>query len=78
MSLLSEQQINDLASIVIDECGSRLTDDQLTEHIYLLLENIAGCEQCHSMNDEIVDRVFHEIKRQYNESTNKENRDPET
>ncbi|MGI9288222.1 MAG: hypothetical protein ACR2P1_22750 [Pseudomonadales bacterium] len=73
MCLLTYQQINDLATIVIKEHGSSLADDQLTESIYLLLEEIAGFEQCHSGADDESDHVVQQIKRRYDEQNCREN-----
>ena len=72
MCLLADHQIKDLASMVTDECGCLLMDDQLTENIFQLLENIAGFEQ-NQVGGDGVDRLVHEIKRHYYEQNGQEN-----
>ncbi len=67
MQTITDQQITQLASIVAEDCGSSLTDDQLKEYIYLLLENIAGFEQLLSNSDDQVDRIVQLIKRRYHD-----------
>ena len=57
MSLLTPDQIQDLAVIVLEECGSCLSDDELTDEIALLLEDIAGFE---TASDEVVRQMINE------------------
>ena len=72
MSLLTPDQIQDLAVIVLEECGSCLSDDELTDEIALLLEDIAGFE---TASDELVSDVinqsrshYHDISKQHEEN----------
>ena len=72
MSLLTQDQIQDLAVIVLEECGSCLSDDELTDEIALLLEDIAGFE---TDSDQVVRQVinqarshYHDISKQHEEN----------
>ena len=72
MSLLTTDQIQDLAVIVLEECGSCLSDDELTDEIALLLEDIAGFE---TASDKVVRQVinqarshYHDISKQHEET----------
>ncbi len=72
MSLLTTDQIQDLASIVLEECGSCLSYDELTDEIALLLEDIAGFE---TASDDAVRQVinqassyYHAIRNQHEEA----------
>jgi len=72
VSLLTADQIQDLASIVLEECGSCLSDDELTEEIALLLEDIVGFE---TASDQLIRQVinlarshYHDICKQHEES----------
>ncbi len=62
MSLLTADQIEDLASIVLEECGSCLSDDELTEEIALLLEDIASFE---TAADDAVRQVLNQARSYY-------------
>ena len=62
MSLLTTNQIHDLAVIVLEECGPCLSDDELTEQIGLFLEDIAGFE---TASEQVVGRVINQIRSYY-------------
>ena len=72
MSLLTTDQIQDLAVIVLEECGSCLSDDELAEGIAFLLEDVAGFETasedvvCHVINQ--ARSHYHDISKQHAES----------
>ena len=44
MSLLSENQLNNIVDMITDDYGSRLTGGEVSEVIGLILENISGFE----------------------------------
>jgi hypothetical protein len=62
MSLLTTNQIHNLAAIVLEECGPCLNDDELTEQIGLFLENIAGFE---TASERMVCRVINQVRSHY-------------
>jgi len=62
MSLLTRNQIHDLAVIVLEERGSCLSDDELTDEIALLLEDISGFE---TVSDESVREVVNQARSHY-------------
>jgi len=64
MSLLTTAQIQDLASIVLEECGSCPSDDELTDEIALLLEDIAGFE---TASNEVVRQKTNEARSHYHD-----------
>ena len=75
MPSITAEQVNKLASIVAEDFGFSLSDDQLIESIYLLLENIAGFEQSLVDADDQVDRTIQLVRRRYHEQQSRENRD---
>jgi len=62
MSLLTTDQIQDLSMIVLEECGSCLNDDEMTDEIALLLEDIAGFE---TAPDDAVRQVINQARSHY-------------
>ena len=62
MSLLTADQIEDLAGIMLKERGSRLSDDELTDEIALILEDIAGFE---TASDDAVCQVINQARSYY-------------
>ena len=62
MSLLTTDQIQDLAGMVLEERGSCLRDDELTDEIALLLEDIAGFE---TASDQVVRLVINQARSYY-------------
>ena len=69
MHTITDQQINELASMLVEDFGSSLSDDQLTENIYLMLENVAGFEQQIVDSDGQVDQIIQRIRRRYHDQT---------
>jgi hypothetical protein len=72
MSLLTTDQIQDLVLSIVETCGPCLNDDELTEHIALLLENIAGFETASSRS---VDRIINDVRRRYHDTVNQHEAD---
>ena len=72
MALLTQDQIQDLAVIVLEECGSCLSDDELTDEIALLLEDIAGFETASKkLVRQMINQArshYHDICKQHEES----------
>lgn len=64
MALLNKQQIVDLANIIVEECGPCLKGDELSEHIGLLLEDIAGFE---TAPDSDIHQIITDIGRYYHD-----------
>lgn len=65
MRLLTHEQIQDLAEILVEECGPCLSGDESSEQIALLLEDIAGFE---SASDSDVHQIIIEIGRNYHDA----------
>ena len=65
MALLTKDQVHDLAVIVLEECGPCLSDDELTDQIALLLEDIAGFE---TASPRTVRRIVNEVRRHYHDA----------
>jgi hypothetical protein len=66
VSILTTNQIRDLTVIVLEECGPCLCDDELTEQIALLLENIAGFEVA---SEQVVRQVINEVRSYYHDAS---------
>ena len=64
MSLLTTNQIQGLAVMVLEECGSCLSDDELVDEIALLLEDIAGFE---TASDDVIRQVINEVRSYYHD-----------
>jgi hypothetical protein len=62
MSLLTTNQIRDLAVIVLGEWGPCLNDDELTEQVAMLLEDISGFE---TTPEQVVRRVINQVRSHY-------------
>jgi len=69
MRLLTHEQIQHLAEILVEECGPCLSSDELSEQIALLLEDIAGFE---SAPDSAVHQLITDIGRHYYGTCNHE------
>jgi hypothetical protein len=65
MSLLTEDQLNDIVMMIVDDYGSRLTGGEVSEVIGLILENISGFE---SVDPQTLTQVINEIKTRHYES----------
>ena len=70
MKMLTDNQINDLVSILIDVHGSSLSECELTDRILELLEDISGFE---FINDHDVHHVISTIRGKYHVTTTTEN-----
>jgi hypothetical protein len=72
MNELTDEQIQMLADIVHEQFGSCLNEDELTDHILLLLEDVAGFE---TAPDRLVRQILNDVRRYYDgkssESTDK-------
>jgi hypothetical protein len=66
MTLLTTIQTKDLAMIVLEECGSCLSDDELTEEIAMLLEDISGFE---TASDRAVRQVINQVRSRYHDTS---------
>ena len=64
MQLLTNQQITDLASFLLDESGPHLDDDQLVDQIGQLLEDVSGFE---TASETVVSQYINEIRSAYYE-----------
>ena len=64
MALLTQDQIQDLAVIALEERGSCLSDDELTDEIALLREDVAGFE---TASDKLVRQVINRARSHYHD-----------
>ena len=62
MALLTDEQINELVNILLEEHGPVLPDDELLEQIGLLLEDISGFETACSR---AVDQITTQVRSKY-------------
>ena len=58
MPLLTEDQLNDIVIMIVDDYGSRLTGGEVSEVIGLILENISGFE---TVDSNTFTQVINEI-----------------
>jgi len=65
---LTEDQVDLLVHILIEECGSELTDDQIAENAAMLLEDVAGFD---SAPDDVISCVINQIRSAYHVTTNR-------
>ena len=65
MSLLTENQLNDIVDMIVDDYGSRLTGGEVSEVIGLILENISGFE---TVDSQILTQTINEIRNRYDDS----------
>jgi len=70
MTHLTDQQIQSLAQIMIDEVGEHLSQNDLNEQIYLLLENTAGLED---LSEQSLSLIAKQIRSEYHGDCRKEN-----
>ena len=70
MAHLTDQQIQSLAQIIIDEYGKNLSLNDLNEQIYLLLENTAGLED---LSEQSLSLIVNQIRSEYHGNSRKEN-----
>ena len=67
---LSEEQVRELVSIVIDQFGVDLSGNELIESIYLILEDIPGIEiegiqDIHCVINQVRNLYDDKVKREY-------------
>ncbi len=67
---LSTEQISELVTFVIDQFGIDLSGDELTESIYLALEDIPGIE---SESDQAIHRLINQVRNQYHDTIKHKN-----
>jgi len=65
MPLLTEDQLNDIVMMIVDDYGSRLTGGEVSEVIGSILENISGFE---TVDSQTLTQTINEIRKRYNES----------
>ncbi len=65
MPLLTEDQLNDIVMMIVDDYGSRLTGGEVSEVIGLILENISGFE---AVDSQTLTQTINEIRKRYDES----------
>ncbi len=65
ISYISDQQISELTSLLVEVHGFQLANDELSDQIGLLLENISGFE---TINEKAFHSIINLIRREYNES----------
>lgn len=58
MSLLTEDQLNNIVMMIVDDYGSRLTSGEVSEVIGLILENISGFE---TVDSQTLTQTINEI-----------------
>lgn len=68
MHHLTEQQIDLLVLILMEECGCDLHDDQLAEHVAMLLEDVAGFEV---VSDDVLTQTIDQIRSAYHVATSR-------
>ena len=62
---LSNEQIRELVMFVIDQFGIDLSGDELTESIYLVLEDVPGIE---GESDQDIHRLINQVRNQYHDT----------
>ena len=67
---LSNEQIRELVTFVIDQFGIGLSGDELTESIYLALEDVPGIE---SESDQDIHRLINQVRNQYHDTIKHKN-----
>lgn len=75
MPLLTEDQLNDIVMMIVDDYGSRLTGGEVSEITGLILENISGFE---TVDSNTFTQVINEIRTRYNESVCKNSKTQES
>ncbi len=75
MPLLTENQLNDIVDMIVDDYGSRLTGGEVSEVIGLILENISGFE---TVDSQTLTQVINEIRTRYYESVKQHSENSKT
>jgi hypothetical protein len=66
MSKLTNNQLNDIVSLIVDEHGTLLSGGEVSEITGLILENIPGFEL---VDSSVLTQTINEIRNRYYEST---------
>ena len=75
MPLLNENQLISIVESIVDSYGSRLTNNEVTEVIGLILEDIPGFE---AIDSQSLDQVIDDLRRRYYDSVCQNTGNPET
>ena len=75
MPLLTENQLNDIVKMIVDDYGSRLTGGEVSEVIGLILDNVSGFE---TVDSNTLTQTINEIRRLYNESVKQHSENAKT
>ncbi len=75
MSPPTQDQLNDIVDMIVDDYGSRLTGGEVSEIAGLILENISGLETADSNT---FTQVINEIRKRYYESVKQRSENAET
>ena len=75
MPLLTEDQLNDIVTMIVDDYGSRLTGGEVSEITGLILENISRFE---TVDSNTLTQVINKIGRRYDESVRKNSENSKT
>ena len=67
---LSNEQIHELVTFVIEQFGVDLSGDELTESIYLVLEDVPGIEV---ESDQDIHRLINQVRNQYHDTIKHKN-----
>ena len=67
---LSNEQMHELVTFVIDQFGIDLTRDELTESIYLVLEDVPGIE---IESDQDIHRLLNQVRNLYHDNIKHKN-----
>ena len=67
---LSNEQIRELVTFVIEQFGIGLSGDELTESIYLAVEDIPGIE---SESDQDIHRLINQVRNLYHDTIKHKN-----
>lgn len=68
--ILTNEQIRELVTFVIDQFGIDLSGDELTESIYLVLEDVPGIEV---ESDQDIHRLLNQVRNLYHDTIKHEN-----
>ena len=65
---LTEDQIDMLTGVLIEECGVELTDDQITDQVVTLLEDVPGFE---TASDDTLSQTINRVRSAYHVATSR-------
>ena len=69
-SILTNEQIRELVTFVIDQFGIGLSGDELAESIYLVLEDVPGIE---GESDQDIHRLLNQVRNLYHDTIKHKN-----